>query len=220
MNTAILIPARLSSSRFPNKLVQKLTDKTLIEHVYDVCSKTGLDTFVITEDQSIAKLVPSSIITPTCENGTERCMSVIDNLSYDRYINVQGDMPDITEEIIFAVEKKLENYLVATAYTSMSESERQNPNSVKIIHTKDKAHWFCRASLEYGDHHLGVYGYRNECSEIYQNSSKYQEEEIESLEQLRWIQNDVKIGVAKVEFNGIEINTIEDLTKWHYRNYP
>jgi CMP-2-keto-3-deoxyoctulosonic acid synthetase len=47
----------------------------------------------------------------------------------------------------------------------------------------------------------------------------YPEEQIERLEQLRWIQNDVKIGVVEVEFKGVEINTQEDLNTWH-KNKP
>jgi CMP-2-keto-3-deoxyoctulosonic acid synthetase len=53
---------------------------------------------------------------------------------------------------------------------------------------------------------------------MYRNSIKFPEEDIENLEQLRWIQNGIKIGVVEVEFNGIEINTPEDLIAWHRQN--
>ena len=220
MTTAILIPARLQSTRFPEKMLAPLNSVPLVKHVYDKCAATGLDTYVLTDSEKIASLFENSILTDeSIENGTERCMSVIDNhLNFDRYINVQGDMPDITEDIIRAVEAELQHSDVATAYTKMDKDLQNDPNSVKMIHSRGRAHWFCRASLQYGDHHLGIYGYNRESKFMYTASKKYPEEDIEKLEQLRWIQNGIKIGVVEVEFDGIEINTPEDLEKWHERN--
>lgn len=219
MTTAILIPARLASTRFPNKMLEKLNGVPLIKHVYDKCVATGLDTFVVTPDIEIADYIPRSILVGDADNGTERCMLVIDEvLQYDRYINVQGDMPDITEDIIRAVENELQRSDVSTAYTTMDFNLRSDPNTVKMIHSRGRAHWFCRAALPYGDHHLGIYGYNREAKAMYSASTKFAEEKLEQLEQLRWIQNGVKLGVVEVEFDGIEINTPEDLEKWHKRN--
>jgi 3-deoxy-manno-octulosonate cytidylyltransferase (CMP-KDO synthetase) len=53
---------------------------------------------------------------------------------------------------------------------------------------------------------------------MYTSSTQFPEENIEKLEQLRWIQNGIKIGVVEVEFDGIEINTPQDLTDWHRKN--
>lgn len=222
MTTAILIPARLNSSRFPEKMLAELNGVPLIKHVYDKCAATGIDTYVLTDSDKIASVLPSHsvIITGEYENGTARCMSVIDEvLEYDRYINVQGDMPDIREDIIRGVENELKrNSDVATAYTTMDFNRQQDPNVVKLIHSRGRAHWFCRAALQYGSHHLGVYGYNREAKMMYASSKKFIEEDIEKLEQLRWVQNDVKIGVVEVDFNGIEINTPEDLKQWEKIN--
>ena len=221
MTTAILIPARYASTRFPGKMMAKLNGVPLVEHVYNICSATGLDTYVLTDHKDIFDhLGPSKcIMTQDADNGTERCMQVIDEvLQYDRYINVQGDMPDITEDIIRAVESELQRSDVATAYTAMDFNLRSDPNSVKMIHSRGRAHWFLRASLTYGDHHLGVYGYNREAKAMYNASTKYIEEDIEKLEQLRWIQNGMRIGAVEVEFDGIEVNTPEDLEKWQIKN--
>ena len=219
MTTAILIPARLNSTRFPNKMLAELNGVPLIRHVYNKCVATGLDTFVVTPDIEIADYIPNSILVGDADNGTERCMLAIDErLQYDRYINVQGDMPDITTEIIRAVEAELQHSDVATAYTTMDFNLRSDPNCVKMIHSRGRAHWFLRASLAYGDHHLGVYGYNREAKAMYSVSRRFIEEDIENLEQLRWIQNGIKIGVVEVEFDGIEINSPEDLEEWHRRN--
>tara|TARA_R110000868_G_scaffold32683_1_gene119054 strand:- start:1335 stop:2000 length:666 start_codon:yes stop_codon:yes gene_type:complete len=219
MTTAILIPARMASTRFPNKPLAMLHGIPMIERVYERCAKTGLDVYVLTDSLEIANYVPNVIVTDPAENGTERCMQVIDNhLQYDRYINVQGDMPDITPEIIRAVEAELQHSDVATAYTAMDFNLRSDPNCVKMIHSRGRAHWFCRAALQYGDHHLGIYGYNREAKVMYNVSKKFPEEDIEKLEQLRWIQNGIKLGVVEVEFNGIEINTPGDLEEWYNRN--
>lgn len=221
MTTAILIPARYNSSRFPGKMMKKLNGVPLVEHVYNICAATGLDTYVLTDHQGIYNYMGGNrcLMTQEADNGTERCMQVIDKVfEYDRYINVQGDMPDITEDIIRAVEKELQHSNVSTAYTPMDFNLRSDPNSVKMIHSRGRAHWFLRASLTYGDHHLGVYGYNREAKAMYTTSRKFVEEDVEKLEQLRWIQNGIKLGVVEVEFDGIEINTPEDLEKWQIKN--
>jgi len=221
MTTAILIPARYASTRFPGKIMAKLNGVPMVEHVYNKCVATGLDTYVLTDNQDVYNYLGASkcLWTTEAENGTERCMQVIDEvLQYDRYINVQSDMPDITPEIIRLVEDELQRSDVATAYTIMDFNLRSDPNCVKMIHSRGRAHWFLRASLTYGDHHLGVYGYNREAKVMYNASTKFVEEDIEKLEQLRWIQNGIKIGVVEVEFDGIEINTPEDLEKWQTKN--
>lgn len=218
MTTTILIPARINSSRFPEKMIQDLNGTSLIRRVYNKCCETGYDTYVLTDSYKIHDLIPNGkclFTKDSHENGTSRCMEIINNiLHYDKYINVQGDMPDISKKIIYEVEKLLDFYDVSTVYTEMNFEDRKNSNVVKMIHNTKYAHWFLRNSIDYGDRHLGVYGYKSTSKVFFEKSVKYVEETIEDLEQLRWIQNDVKIGVSKVNFTGIEINTFQDLLKW------
>ena len=68
----------------------------------------------------------------------------------------------------------------------------------------------------YGDHHLGIYGYTTETLSRYHKLTKYEEESIEKLEQLRWLQNDIEISMAEVVFDGIEINTPHDYLLWKH----
>jgi len=217
MNTGIIIPARIASSRFPNKMLEKLNGVPLIKYVYDICASTGFETKVLTDSEEILDIVPG-LLTGEAENGTARCSLKAIELGWDAFINVQGDMPDITPEIIASIGLKLQTNHVVTAFTDMNQVDRTNPDSVKLIHNGNKAHWFCRASLEYGDWHLGVYGYSRAALLEYPNLKVTKEEEIEKLEQLRWIQNGIDIALVKVDFDGIEINTPEDLIKWHNKN--
>jgi 3-deoxy-manno-octulosonate cytidylyltransferase (CMP-KDO synthetase) len=216
MNTAIVIPARLASTRFPNKMLAELNGVPLIQHVFNRCKETELPTYVVTPDEEIVKVIgkENTILVGDAENGTARCALAADFVNYEYFINVQGDMPDITSDIILKVNELLNEYDVVTPYTKMSNEQRSDPNSVKIIHNGRTAKWFGRGITGYGDHHLGVYGYKNYLLNSYSSLKVYPEEQIERLEQLRWIQNNVTIGVVEVEFNGIEINTKEDLDKW------
>ena len=224
MKTAILIPARYGSTRFEGKPLAMLDGVPMIKRVYDACVASKIPTYVLTDDVRIASVFQNTsvIIDDTnYANGTERCAGAINidyMQKYDQFINVQGDMPDITSDIIRAVENELQRSDVATAYTPMDFNLRNDPNSVKMIHSRGRAHWFLRASLTYGDHHLGVYGYNREAKAMYTTSRKFIEEDIEKLEQLRWIQNGIKIGVVEVEFDGIEINSPQDLKDWHIKN--
>ena len=167
MKTAILIPARIQSSRFPEKMLQPIGKDPLILHVYNKCVQSGLDTFVLTDSKRVASIIPNAIMTDDADNGTERCCQVMNKLEYDQFVNVQGDMPDIAPNMIVSILEVLGNYKVATIFTDMPEEKQKDPNTVKLITNGKEAHWFCRASLDYGVHHLGVYGYKKEMADVY-----------------------------------------------------
>ena len=220
-DTAILIPARYDSKRFPGKPLCDLGGITMIQRIVDTCKKTKLPVYVLTDDVRISNTVTGCDLTIVSDknfaNGTERCAHAITMMShkYKNFINVQGDMPDITVEIIEKIRKLLNDYEVSTVCTLMSEEEQSNPNSVKLVRGAGKCLWFGRGMSGYGDWHLGVYGYCREALQSYMNMTSTREERIEKLEQLRWLKNGVQIGVIGVEWNGIEINTPEDADKWN-----
>ena len=218
-SSAILIPARYKSSRLPGKPLTLLAGKTMIERVYEACAKTGYDTYVLTDDMSIASLFNDNncrVDTGNYKNGTERCSNALGLLKhYDRFVNVQGDMPDVTSEMIEACLDPLGFFHVSTVYTKMPKELQQDPNTVKLIRFENRALWFGRGFTGYGDWHLGVYGYNRNYLAKYWSYMKPVEERIEDLEQLRWIKNGVQIGVNSVQYNGVEINTKEDVRKWH-----
>ena len=72
MSTAIVIPARLDSTRFPNKMLCDVGGMTLIRRVYEQCLQTGLDVYVATDSPEIAAEVDNAILVYDCENGTAR----------------------------------------------------------------------------------------------------------------------------------------------------
>ena len=223
-STAILIPARYGSTRYPGKPLVALDNVPMIRRVYERCRKSGYDVYVLTDDKRIAdKFEPHQVIIDLedYENGTERCAGAVAMRTledYDQFVNVQGDMPDVTVELIEKCVASLSQYEVSTVYTAMPSKMQNDPNSVKMVRAGDQALWFGRGMTGYGEWHLGVYGYRKQALQAYPHLLVEAEERIEKLEQLRWLKNGWQIGCKSVYFNGVEINTPEDVETWQQKN--
>ena len=223
-STAILIPARYGSTRFPGKPLALLDNVPMIKRVFDAASKSGLPTYVLTDDIRIADMFEQHqviIDLAEYENGTERCagavaMRTLDE--FDQFINVQGDMPDVTIDMIAKAQLQLKYYPVSTVFTNMPQEQQNDPNSVKMVRAGDQALWFGRGMTGYGLWHLGVYGYRKNALQCFPNLQIEQEERVEKLEQLRWLKNGWQIGCSSVYYNGVEINAPEDVIEWQQKN--
>tara|TARA_B100000902_G_scaffold198177_1_gene189121 strand:- start:474 stop:1088 length:615 start_codon:yes stop_codon:yes gene_type:complete len=196
----------------------------MIKRVYDACTASKIPTYVLTDDTRIAQVFKNTSVVIDdypYENGTERCAGAI-NLDYmkkyDQFINVQGDMPDVTLQMIERCVEWLKYYPISTVWTDMPEEMQNNPDSVKMVRAGDQALWFGRGMTGYGDWHLGIYGYKREALELYSGLEVTQEEEVEKLEQLRWLKNGWQIGCSSVQFKGTEINSPEDVDIWHNQN--
>ena len=220
MKTAILIPARYGSTRFPGKPLAMLDSVPMIKRVYDACVASKIPTYVLTDDVRIASVFQNtSVIIDDTDyaNGTERCAGAIklDYMQkYDQFINVQGDMPDVTLQMIERCIWHLQHYQITTLWTDMPKEMQDDPNSVKMIRSGDKALWFGRGITGYGHWHLGIYGYSRNVLEFYNTYEIEQEEQVEKLEQLRWLKAGWDIGCLHADFNGVEINTPEDIDRW------
>ena len=95
-STAILIPARLESKRYPNKMLVSLDGTPLIKRVFDICNPTDSNTYVVTDSEEIASWFPNYILTDEAPMVQKDVLSLARDPHYDYYINVQGDMSDIT----------------------------------------------------------------------------------------------------------------------------
>lgn len=218
MRTAVVIPARLESTRFPEKMLAKVTkEHSLIQRVHHwcCCFHDKEDVYVATDSKKIASLFPGKAIMTSsdCVNGTDRVAEAANELDYDNFINVQGDMVDVPHVFDMLIGRLL-NYDVATVYTHMNDKQRQDPNSVKLVHNLMTAQWFARGITGYGDWHLGIYAYKKSALMAYNHLTVYEPEMAESLEQLRWLQNGYQIGVVHTSDPCAEINTKEDLLSW------
>ena len=225
--TAVVIPARLGSTRYPNKMLLQVEPstpvfkgRTLIERVFHQVSMTidPADIYVATDSNQIADLFPDNAIMTraSCENGTARVAEAALKLpQYDNFINVQGDLIDVPTFAVHNLRTMLEDGEdLVTLCSFMDEQDQADPNTVKCIHTERNAHWFCRAALPYGLWHIGMYGYSRKNLLKYPELVSFPEEKKESLEQLRWLQNGYKMSITVTTDKANEINTPEDLIKW------
>jgi len=223
--TVILIPARYASTRLPGKPLCMLDGIPMIKRVYDACIASKTPTYVLTDSQEVYNIIgPNCILDHTdYANGTERCAGAVERSAlleeYDNFINVQGDMPDVTVDMIEKCVWHLQHYPITTVWTEMPEEKQNDPNTVKMIKAGDQCLWFGRGMTGYGDWHLGVYGYKRNALELYPSMQIEKEEQIEQLEQLRWLKNGWQIGCLNVQYKGTEINTPEDVKEWHSKNF-
>ncbi|MFA8451308.1 MAG: 3-deoxy-manno-octulosonate cytidylyltransferase [Bacteroidales bacterium] len=207
------------------------------------CACDGLDEVVVaTDHQEIYSCVKDfagkvEMTSPNHMSGTDRCAEVLDlyakrNLHFDIVINIQGDEPFICVEQIEALRECFSNQNtdIATLVKKIDDSEElHNPNNVKVVFSKNrKALYFSRQAIPFmrneeqktqwiSKHnyfkHIGVYAYRADVLREVTKLSISTLEKSESLEQLRWLENDYEIVVAETSIEAISVDTPEDLEK-------
>lgn len=223
-DTIIIIPARLGSRRLKNKMLLKIGNKSVIEHTYNNCLKSGIKTYVATDSKDIASLFNEAIITPSdLKSGTDRVAYAVDKLDkkYQYIINVQGDMPFIEPKMILELYSLLlnNNSEITTIATNINPEEAKNPSKVKIaVDKKYNALYFSRSPIPYGSqkflHHIGIYGFTRKTLTSFIQIQNSELEEIEKLEQLRALDNGMKIKVYLSSIKApISIDTQEDYDK-------
>ena len=234
-----IIPARYASSRFPGKPLIDLKGKTMIQWVTEGAAKSALltDLIVATDDERIAQTVKSfggkvMLTDAKHPTGTDRCAEIVRSLSeqYDVVINIQGDEPLVDARQLDQLLQAFTDPKVQIATLASRKIEMEdilNPNRIKVVVDKDhSALYFSRSPIPNfanakGEalkmypflRHIGLYAYR---SEVLLRLSELEEtklEQIESLEQLRWLYNGYAIKVVETEIETPNIDTPEDVEK-------
>ena len=243
-----IIPARYASTRFPGKPLALIHGKPMIQHVYERSKEAGLDDlFVATDDERIKKTVESFggkvVMThPNHASGTDRCAEAARILNLedtDFIINIQGDEPFIRKEAINLLANLFDNQEVQIATLCKpvtTEGELNNPNKVKVVFTNsNRALYFSRSVIPYAalghntlghsalcpyiaHKHLGIYAYRNDVLQRITQLPLSSLEEIEKLEQLRWLENDFSIHVLICDYESVAVDTPEDLGELGIKN--
>ena len=232
--TAIIIPARYGSSRLEGKPLIKVEGKPVIQWVYEKALASRLADIIIvaTDDERIFNAVKSfggnvemTSINHKC--GSDRIKEVVMRHPEIAFIvNLQGDEPLIKPESIDEVIKRVKEDKdtdISTLIRKITPKEAENPNLVKcVIDNSGFALYFSRSKIPFERNadkadfygHLGIYGYKLEAlikmTELPQSSY----EQAESLEQLRALQNGMKIKTSIVNFVPVGIDTAEDLEKF------
>ncbi|MET3560389.1 3-deoxy-manno-octulosonate cytidylyltransferase (CMP-KDO synthetase) [Bartonella japonica] len=231
----IFIPARIGSTRLPRKALAEIAGKPMIVHVAEQAKKSALGrTIVATDHPDIAKVVTDygheCIITRhDHQSGSDRIYEALTRTDpkqhYNAVLNVQGDLPTVTPREIISTLSPLENSLtdIATLGAKIAEEdEKRNPNVVKIIGTplspkRLRALYFTRATAPYGDgplyHHIGIYAYQREALEKFVMFKSSPLEKREKLEQLRALENNMRIDVEIVDTIPLGVDTQCDLEK-------
>ncbi len=230
MNTFIILPARLESSRLPQKLIQKIGDKALIEHMIISAMKIKDAEVILSTDSKIiqkyAEKYRIKCITSNKKfnNGSERCHYTAKKLNAaenDIIINLQADEfninPNDIRKLIRLLKLSPEVKVATLVYETSNEKQYANRDYVKVIVDKElKAITFTRKPItSIGTKyliHLGVYAYKYQSLELYSSFRECHYEKEESLEQLRMIWNNVEIYCVQVKNNqSIGINSARDL---------
>lgn len=232
---AIIIPARYGSSRLEGKPLLKACGKPIIQWVWEKAKKCPLVDRVIvaTDDERIfdaCKDFGAEVEMTSTEHksGSDRIAEVANRHPEIGYIiNLQGDEPLIEQANIELVIKGVledEKADISTLLREIKEeNEAQNPNLVKcVFDVNNYAMYFSRSKIPYERNtgkskiygHLGIYGYKREALFKMTKLPQTTYEQAESLEQLRALQNGMKIKVAIVKNVPVGIDTIEDFEKF------
>lgn len=233
--TAIIIPARYGSSRLEGKPLLKANDKPIIQWVWEKASKCPLVDRVIvaTDDERIFNACKDfgaevEMTSTNHKSGSDRIAEVASRHQEIGYIiNLQGDEPLIEQANIELVIKGVledEKADISTLLREIKdEEEAQNPNLVKcVFDVNNYAMYFSRSKIPYERNtgkskiygHLGIYGYKREALFKMTQLPQTTYEMAESLEQLRALQNGMKIKVAIVDNIPVGIDTMEDFEKF------
>ena len=232
MKTLIIIPSRLSATRLPGKPLLKINGLSIISHVFKKAEKANIGQVVVaTEDQEIIDDVKKNggeaILTKNHhKTGTDRiyeALNKIDNSNIELVMNLQGDEPLINIEDIRNLNYQMikNKSKIGTLASKITDQKLySNPNVVKVSTIENlendnfpEAINFSRKTLDQSKNiynHLGIYCYQKEVLKEFVSYNQSLNEIKNKLEQLRALDNDIKINVALAKSSSIGVDTKED----------
>lgn len=228
-----IIPARYAATRFPGKLMQPLGEKSVIRHTHDNVVATGLfdQVWVVTDspiiEQEISQHGGRALMSRRPhESGSDRIAEAIAEMEVDIVVNVQGDEPFMEAKPLSELLATFQDPQVQVAslmHRIHSEADLHNPNIVKVVtDLAGDALYFSRWPIPYNRHetlrptyyrHIGVYAFRKHALLAFTSWPAGMLERYEKLEQLRYLENRVRIRMVETSFSGIGIDTPGDLDK-------
>lgn len=233
--TLLVIPARMASTRLPGKPLADIHGAPMIVHVWRRAMESGLGRVVVAAaEQEIAAAIKAAggeavLTDPAHPSGSDRVHEAVQRIDparqFDRILNVQGDLPTLDPKIVRLLWDLLddERLSLTTLVTKIvREEERTNPNVVKaVVAWKDggrgDALYFTRATAPHGPgdhwHHIGLYGWRRNALERFVKLPPSPLELREKLEQLRALEDGMRIGLAAVDTVPLGVDTPEDLAR-------
>ena len=225
-----IIPCRYGSTRFPGKPLINILGKSMIQRVHEQCGKSTklTDLIIATDDTKIYNHVlgfggKAVMTSKKHTTGTERCNEALEKIEgpFDIIINIQGDEPFINPLQIDQVIQLFNDQKtqIGTLAKEINDKKTINDyNTPKAIFDKSgNALNFCRKIIPNSKQktykHIGIYGYRKNILNQICQLTKSKNEIKESLEQLRWLDNNYKIKVGITRFQALSIDTPDDIEK-------
>ncbi|MBD3840798.1 MAG: 3-deoxy-manno-octulosonate cytidylyltransferase [Campylobacterales bacterium] len=229
----IIIPARLKSSRFENKILADILGLPMV--IRTALRVSDVDRVVIaTDSQKVIDLakqynIEAVLTSIEHQSGTDRINEAAQLLKLDEnepIVNVQADEPfiepQIVQKVIETVQMNLnQDFTMVSCYKLISSDLADDPNHVKVVCDENSdAIYFSRSKIPYHrDHynnipykgHLGIYGFTKRSLQMFCNYPSATLEDTEKLEQLRALANGHKIKMIEVESKSFGIDTQEDL---------
>ena len=230
----IIIPARLASTRYPEKILVNIENIPMV--IRTALSVKNIDDVVIATDSKKGVEISKNygfeavLTNPNHKSGTDRINEAAAILGLDKeeiIINVQADEPFIEEEVVQKVynltvkNRNSESILMNSAYKIVTKEEAENENLVKVVTDNSGiALYFSRSLIPYPREnnftykgHLGIYGYTRKNLEKFCSLGVSPLEDIEKLEQLRALYHGYKVSLVEVETKSFGIDTPEDLER-------
>lgn len=230
-NPLILIPARLASTRLPNKPLADIAGKPMIVRVWERAMASGCGRVVVAAAEAeIAAAVTEAggeavLTDPDLPSGSDRIHAALMQVDaegrHDAVVNLQGDLPTLEPHLIATVLAALHGHDMSTLVAEITDpAERDNPNVVKAVLAMQTAQtgralYFTRATAPTGEgplyHHIGIYGYTRAALERFVALPPSPLEQRERLEQLRALEAGFAIAAAIVDTVPVGVDTADDL---------
>jgi 3-deoxy-manno-octulosonate cytidylyltransferase (CMP-KDO synthetase) len=236
MNPVVLIPARLASTRLPDKPLADIVGQSMIVRVWRQAVQAGIGPVVVAAaEDAIADVIKRAggiavLTDPSLPSGSDRIFAALQTFDleekHDVIVNLQGDLPAIDPGNIRDVAETLSvsGADIATLVAEIDNpADFDNPNVVKPVVAWDgtgrrgRALYFTRARAPHGDgplyHHVGIYAYRREALSRFVCMKPSPLEMREKLEQLRALEAGMSIAVARIDEVPLSVDTPEDLER-------
>jgi 3-deoxy-D-manno-octulosonate cytidylyltransferase len=236
MSVVVAIPARLRSTRLPDKVLARVGDRTMVEHAHDVAVRADCGrVLVLTDSDEVAHVVRGFggevlMTDPDLESGTARIASVIDQIDAEIVVNLQADSP-LLEPCVIAQAASQSEWTGAAVtlpvYPLESDADVLDPAVVKVVRAADGRVLYCsRSPIPYVRDtngtlvgqaafwgHAGVYAYRADFLRAFPTLAPSSLEDAERLEQLRWLEAGVRLHSFVVPPQPPSVDTPADLER-------
>lgn len=233
-----IIPARYGSTRLPGKPLALIAGKPMIQHVYERCAASRLlhSVCVATDDERVLEAVRAfggiAVMTrPDHPSGTDRVAEAAERLDADIVVNIQGDQPFVhplmIDEAVAPLQREAAPDVSTLMFRIVREQDLHDTAVVKVVtDLRGNALYFSRSLIPYPRErvphdvyeHAGIYAYARETLRKITRLTPTRLEQVESLEQLRWLQHGLRIGVTESHvpdpaYCGFSVDTPDDLAR-------